>query len=85
MLFVCCPGINADLFYFGRTKGLQHSRLRQYFCDHNQSLIQWSGRFLGIIGSDPSVYESNRLHVDILQFSFIKLGYILYKFLKSDW
>ena len=39
--------------------------------------MQWSGRFLGITGWDPSVCKSNRLHVDILQFSFIKLGYIL--------
>ena len=39
---------------------------------------QWWGRFLGIIiGWDPSVCKSNQLHVDILQFSFIKLGYIL--------
>jgi hypothetical protein len=38
---------------------------------------QWSGRFLGTIGWDPSVRKSNRLHVDILRFSFIKLGYIL--------
>ena len=38
---------------------------------------QWSGRFLGIISWDPSVCKSNQLHVDILQFSFIKLGYIL--------
>jgi hypothetical protein len=38
----------------------------------------WSGRFLGIIiGWDPSVCKSKRLHVDILRFSFIKLGYIL--------
>ena len=29
-----------------------------------------------IIGWDPSVCKSNRLHVDILRFSFIKLGYI---------
>ena len=35
---------------------------------------QWWGRFLGIIGWDPSVRKSNRLHVDILRFSFIKLG-----------
>jgi hypothetical protein len=36
------------------------------------------GRFLGIIiGCDPSVCKSNRLHVDILQFSFMKMGYIL--------
>ena len=39
---------------------------------------QWSGRFLGITGWDPSVCKSNRLHVDILRFSFIKLGYILW-------
>ena len=36
---------------------------------------QWSGRFLGIIGGDPSVCKSNRLHVDILQFSFIRVGH----------
>ena len=41
-------------------------------CSH-----QWSGRFLGIITSwDPSVCKSNRLHIDILRFSFIKIGYI---------
>ena len=38
---------------------------------------QWSGRFLGIIDWDPNVCKSNRLYVDILWFSFIKLGYIL--------
>ena len=38
---------------------------------------QWSGRFLGNTGWDPRVCKSNRLHVDILRFSFIKLGYIL--------
>ena len=39
---------------------------------------QWSGRFLGIIISrDPSVCKSNRLHVEILRFSFIEWGYIL--------
>ena len=36
--------------------------------------VQWSG----IIGWDPSVCKCNRLHVDILWFSIIKLGYILY-------
>jgi hypothetical protein len=36
----------------------------------------WSGRFLGIIGWDPSVCKSNRLHVDILWFIYIKLRYI---------
>ena len=30
--------------------------------------------FLGIIGQDPSVSKSNRLHVAIFQFCFIKLG-----------
>jgi hypothetical protein len=30
-----------------------------------------------IIRRDPRVCKSNRLHVDILRFSFIKLGYIL--------
>ena len=40
--------------------------------------LQWSGRFLGTMtGGDPSVCKSNRLHVDILWLSFIKLGYIL--------
>ena len=37
---------------------------------------QWLGRFLGIIGWDPSVCKSNRLHVDILRFSYINLRYI---------
>ena len=39
--------------------------------------VQWSGRFLDITGWDPSACKSNRLHVDILRFSFTKLGYIL--------
>ena len=39
---------------------------------------QWSGRFLGITGWDPSVCKSNRLHVDILWCSFIKLVYMLW-------
>ena len=38
---------------------------------------QWSGRFLGITGWDPNVWKPNRLHVDILRFSFVELGYIL--------
>ena len=38
---------------------------------------QQSVRFLGIIiGWDPSVCKSNRLHVDILRFAFIQLGHI---------
>ena len=35
-----------------------------------------TGEILGI--TDPSANKSNRLHVDILRFSFIKLEYILY-------
>ena len=35
---------------------------------------QWSGRFLGIIGWDPSVCKSNRLHVDILRFFLYYIG-----------
>ena len=31
----------------------------------------------GVIGGDPSVCKSNRLHVHILRFSFIELEYIL--------
>ena len=34
-------------------------------------------KFLGIVGQDPGDYQSNRLHVDIFQFCFIHLGYIL--------
>ena len=34
------------------------------------------GVFFDMTGWDPSVCKSNRLHVDILRFSFIKLGYI---------
>ena len=40
-------------------------------------LHRWSGRFLHITGGDPSVCKSNRLLVDILRLSFIRLGYIL--------
>ena len=40
------------------------------------NLNQWSGRLLSITGWDPSVCKSNWLHLDILRFSFIKLGYI---------
>ena len=40
-------------------------------------LEQWSVNFLGMISWDPSVCKSNRLHVDILRFSFTKLGYFI--------
>ena len=49
-----------------------------HICSPNQC----PGRFLGITGQYPSVCKSNQLHVDILRFSFIKLGYILYILLK---
>ena len=32
---------------------------------------------LGITGWNPSICKSNRLHVHILRFSFIKSGYII--------
>ena len=35
-------------------------------------------RFLGITNRYPSVFKSNRLHVDIFRYPFINLGYILY-------
>ena len=35
------------------------------FCSH----FQYARRFLGMIGRDPNVSKSNRLHVDIFQFS----------------
>ena len=52
-----------------------------YICPKtSRALMPTNGRrdFFGIItGWEPSVCKSNRLHVDILWFSFIKLGYIL--------
>ena len=42
---------------------------------HSEAMI---GEIMGITGQDPSVCKSNRrLHVDILRFSFTKLGYSL--------
>jgi len=38
---------------------------------------QWSGRFLGMVGWGPRVCKSKRSPVNILRFSFTKLGYIL--------
>ena len=35
------------------------------------------GEIFGMMGWDPSVCKSSRLHVDILRFSFVELGYIL--------
>ena len=36
------------------------------------------GRFLDMISQDPRVFKFNQLHVDIFQFSFIDLKYILH-------
>ena len=35
------------------------------------------GKFLGIVGQDPSYSKTNRSHVDIFQFCFIHFRYIL--------
>ena len=43
---------------------------------------QWSGRFFGHNRLRSKCLQDYRLHVDILQFSFIKLGYILQSPLK---
>ena len=60
-------------------KSLFWVRKNIFLMPKKMSSQQSSGRFVGIITSwDPSVCKSNRLHVDMLWFSFIKLGYILY-------
>ena len=56
----------------------KHSFARWQTCYGLTIVEQWRGRILGIItGWDPSVGKSNRLHVDILRFSFINLGYYI--------
>ena len=45
------------------------------FCGQQSSAVP--GKFLGIVGHDPSDSKSNRLHVDIFRFCFIPLRYIL--------
>jgi len=47
-------------------------------------LTQWSGRFLGIISWILMFASPTGLHVDILWFFFIKLGYIL-QIPLNDW
>jgi hypothetical protein len=47
-------------------------------CDHRNESALVIGEIFGIIGWDPSVCKSNRLHADILWCSFIKLGYVLW-------
>ena len=63
--------------YFGRTHGCWVLLvLRIWNFPRHTSVSQWSGRFLCIIGRDPSVCKSNRLHVDILRLFYIVLRYI---------
>ena len=40
-------------------------------CLYGQLDIQCPGKFLDVIGRDPSVSKSNRLHVDIFRFSLL--------------
>ena len=62
--------------------------LENLWCDKQYGIAgcpeQWLGRFSDIIGWDPSVCKSNRLHIDILRFSFLILGYILWIPLKRS-
>ena len=44
--------------------------------NHYTGWSQWSGRFLSIIGWDPSVCKSNRLHVGTIRFFYLNLRYI---------
>ena len=55
----------------------KHNQLQRKKSNHQETWEQWLGRFLDIIGWDPSVCKSKWLHVDILQVTFVKLGYIL--------
>ena len=50
-----------------------------HYAGHNDCMFHLvPGKFLGIVGQDPSDSQSNRVHVDILWFCFIHLRYILY-------
>ena len=42
------------------------------------------GKYLGIVGQDLSDSKSNRLHVDIFRFCFVRLKYILWIPLKRS-
>ena len=58
-----------------------NSYIFSYNSTHEEGIVPKGNvvnkRFLGITGGDPCFCKSNRLHVDIIRFSFIKLGYIL--------
>ena len=41
------------------------------FLTRSLDLHQCPGRFLGIVGQDPSVSKSNRLHVEVFRFSLL--------------
>jgi hypothetical protein len=68
-----CMHVHTPLVVFGVT----------YYLDLRNEQLDWflspgqcplPGKFLGIVGQDPSDSKSNRLHVDILQFCFIHLS-----------
>ena len=66
--------IRCNFLYFGW--GKQFELVNQFTCFMALQLAgfgQCLGRFLGIIGQDPSVPKSNRLHVAITRLSFINL------------
>ena len=73
-------GITADEYLYRSTPTVTSILGFWWTMSHQRSQVfPISDRrfFLGITGWDPSVCKSNRLHVDILQFLFIKLGFIL--------
>ena len=51
--------------------------LKRMIPDQQWSLPQFSGRFLRMVGQNPSDSKSNWLHVDIFWFFYIQLRYIL--------
>ena len=83
-MFLVCTSLSVssltDLVPIDQLEGLVRRGEEDVFNMVSQSAQekQWLGRFLGmIIGWDPSLCKSNRLHVvDILRFFFIDLRYI---------
>ena len=49
-------------------------------CIYQLGFSVW-GRFLAIIGRCPTIFKSNRLHVNIFSFSFYEIGGVLCGFL----
>ena len=54
------------------------------FINKHKNSIQCPGTFLGIIGWDPCVSKTTRLHMDIFYFSLFNCG-IFCKFFSTDW